>query len=46
MFYKIGKVLIKVFVKTTNYIILFLEYILKWLEDKTSLMKGNKNERD
>lgn len=40
MFYKIGKILIRIFVKTINYMILFLEYILKWLEDKTSLMKG------
>ncbi|WP_157667243.1 hypothetical protein [Anaerococcus rubeinfantis] len=46
MFYKIGEVLIKIFVKSINSIVLFLEYILKCLEDKTSLMKGNTDERN
>lgn len=46
MFYKIGKVLIKIFVKSINFIVLILEYILKCLEDKTTLMKGNTNERN
>lgn len=46
MFYKIGKVLIKIFVKSINFIVSFLECILKCLEDKTTLMKGNTDERN
>lgn len=46
MFYKIGNILIRVFVKVIHYIFLLLEYILDFLEDKRKSRKGRKNERD
>lgn len=46
MFYRIGEVLIKIFVKIINFIVLILEHILNWLENKTTLMKGNTDERN